>query len=395
MSDIDLNKRVKTLSIGKLFSAYTGVIIHAGQDSAGNELTYYAGDSTGYVLEIGNPLGTQEMAYNILSSLQLRGVRYQPYDADGALLDPAAEMGDGLTINGVTSFIAANNKQFGRLMSANVAAPFDEEVNHEYKYEPRTQREFKRESAYSRARLTINETEIAAKVSRTGGNASSFGWVLDAESHTWYANDAEVMRVNRNGLKVTGEIVATSGVIGGCQIVNGVLQVDAAHIRNINADYITAGTLSVDRIAANSITGGKIGIETITGGSGGNIGIETIAGGSGGNIGIETITGGSGGNIGIETITGGSGGNMGIETITGGSGGNIVGSGVSTYNTVSGINTNLGYGAAYGLATQSGGTPAAYFSVYSLYARSHLYLAYGGQMVELYCDSSGNVKWHS
>lgn len=343
LSDIDLNKRVKTLSIGKLFSAYTGVIIHAGQDSAGNELTYYAGDSTGYVLEIGNPLGTQEMAYNILSSLQLRGVRYQPYDADGALLDPAAEMGDGLTINGVTSFIAANNKQFGRLMSANVAAPFDEEVNHEYKYEPRTQREFKRESAYSRARLTINETEIAAKVSRTGGNASSFGWVLDAESHTWYANDAEVMRVNRNGLKVTGEIVATSGVIGGCQIVNGVLQVDAAHIRNINADYITAGTLSVDRIAANSITGGKIGIETITGGSGGN----------------------------------------------------IVGSGVSTYNTVSGINTNLGYGAAYGLATQSGGTPAAYFSVYSLYARSHLYLAYGGQMVELYCDSSGNVKWHS
>ena len=310
----NLQKKMQTLSVGRKLDAYTGVVIHCGQDANGNEVTISAGDATGYVLEIDNPLGTQQMADTILSGLKLRGQRYQPYGASSALLDPSAEIGDAVTVDGTASVLLSASTKHGRIMAADISAPYEEEVDHEFTYKPRIQREFKRESAYSRARLTINETEIAAKVSRTGGNASSFGWLLDAESHTWYANDAEVMRVNRNGLKVTGEIVATSGVIGGCQIVNGVLQVDAAQIRNINADYITAGTLSVDRIAANSITGGKIGIETITGGSGGN----------------------------------------------------IVGSGVSTYNTVSGINTNLGYAASYGLATS--GTSQANYYVRNLYA---------------------------
>ena len=259
---------MQTLSVGKKLDKYTGVIIHAGQDSAGIEKTYTAGNDTGYVLEFSDPRGSQTMAENILANLQLRGVRYQPYTAEKAYLDPAAELGDNISVNGVSSFIARRNKKFGRLMATDISAPFQEEINHEYKYESKARREFKRESAYTRSRLTIAEDSIEAKVSKISpAGQESFSWVLVSDSHTWYANGNEVMRVNKNGLKVTGEVIATSGTIGGCSIVNGVLQVDAADIRHINAQYIDAGTLSVDRIANSSITGGengKIAQQTIT-----------------------------------------------------------------------------------------------------------------------------------
>lgn len=319
MSDINLQKEVQNLSVGKELAGYTGVVIDAGQDSEGNEIKYSAGDDTGYVLEITNPNGTQEMAYTILAILKLRGVQYQPYDAGGALLDPAAEIGDGVTINGTTSWIASSGKRFSRLMATDISAPYDEEINHEYKYTPRTQREFKRESAYTRARLAIDEDEISAKVSQIGGDNNSFGWTLTATSHTWYANNVEVMRVTKDGLTVKGDVTATSGTIGGCSIENGVLKVSSANITSINADVITAGTLNVDRISAGSITGGKIAENTITGGTYGNIDYETV----------------------------------------------------STYNTVGGINTNLGYAAGYGAAIASGtGSYPEYFTCSKLNVKS-------------------------
>lgn len=342
MSDINLQKRVQNLSVGKELAVYTGVIINVGQDSQGNDVSYTAGDDTGYVLEISNPNGTQEMAYTILAILKLRGVQYQPYDAGGALLDPAAEIGDGVTINGTASWIASAGKRFSRLMATDISAPYDEEINHEYKYTSRTQREFKRESAYTRARFTIDEDEISAKVSQIGGDNNSFGWTLTATSHTWYANNVEVMRVTKDGLKVTGEVVATSGNIGGCQIVNGVLTISGANISNINADTITAGILNVDRIAANSITGGY----------NGKIAKSTVIGW---NVGSETLTGGSGGNIGQYEI--------------------------STYNTTSGINANLGYAAGYGAATVNGtSTYPWYFTCHQINCDAMVFNSAGIQL---------------
>ncbi len=314
---INLQKKMQSLSIGRKLDAFTGVRIYVGQNSNGVEVSYFAGDETGYVLEATNPNGTQEMADNILASLKLRGVRYQPYEADSAMLDPAAEIGDGVTVDGTNSVILSQKTRHGRLMAADISAPYDEEVDHEFKYEPRSIREFKRESAYTRSRLTIAEDSIEAKVSKEGGNPESFGWVLTSSAHTWYANDQEVMRVDRDGLEVKGTVIATAGVIGGCQIVDGVLQVDGASIRNLNADYITAGTLNVDRILAGSI------------------------GGADGN-------------------------------------GKIAASTLSTYNTNSGINTSLGWGTAYGQAV-NGTSGASNFYVNSFHLQSSSFVGmYGG-----------------
>lgn len=321
----DLQRKMKSLSIGRQLEAVTGVIIHAGQDSQGNEKVYSSGDDSGYVIEMDNDMGTQEIADSILASLKLRGYRYQPYDAGGAILDPAAEIGDAVSVNGTVSVIGSMATRHGRLMESDIAAPYDEEVNHEFQFVPRTQREFRRESARTRARLTIAEDSIEAKVSKEGddGSAESFSWKLLSNSHSWYANDTLVMRVNRNGLRIEGEVYATSGRIGDAEIINGHLTVDGANIRNLNADYITVGTLSVDRLLDHSVTGTKVAYNTLSGGSGGN----------------------------------------------------IMGSTISTHNTVSGINTNLGYGAAYGAVTSTDNSSSYpdYFKAGTLRVTSILY----------------------
>lgn len=166
MSRIDLEQSMRSLAVGRPLDSYTGVVIHAGQNESGEEITFSAGNTNGYVLDIDNPIGTQEMANAILASLRMRGARYKPYDADGALLDPSAEIGDNVVVNGTDSVILSMHTNNSRLMAADISAPYDEEVDHEFTYVPQTQREFKRESSYARSRITQNAQQIQLEVAR-------------------------------------------------------------------------------------------------------------------------------------------------------------------------------------------------------------------------------------
>jgi phage minor structural protein len=137
-------------------------------------------------------------------------------------------------------------------------------------------------------------------------------------------------------------------------IKTGTLDASVVTVSNLNASNITAGTLNVDRINAKSITGAKIADNTITGGASGNIAIGTLTGGVDGG-GVAT------GNLAASTIRGG---NIASSTVTGGSSGNLSSSTITTDNTVSGINTNLGYAANYGNATAyQGAAGPTYFNV--------------------------------
>lgn len=61
---------------------------------------------------------------------------------------------------------------------------------------------------------TTADTITASVLAKRGGVQTSFGWVLTDTDHTWYANNAEVMKVNKDGLTVKGVVKATSGYIG-------------------------------------------------------------------------------------------------------------------------------------------------------------------------------------
>lgn len=238
---VNVLQRARNVDISDQFDGYSAVRIYVGTNDDGEEVIYEAGNTNGRTLEIKNPLGTQEMANNILADIQ--GYQYQPLTADGALLDPAAEMGDGVTVNGVYTGIFERRTSFGRLMASDISAPTDQEIEHEFAVESPTDRQYTRFVQQTRSMLkitnlaiqaevaarteadeeinstlTIQASQISAKVSKTGGNQSSFGWVLNDNSHTWYAGNRQVMRVTSSGLEVTGKITATSGQIGGFTI---------------------------------------------------------------------------------------------------------------------------------------------------------------------------------
>lgn len=257
--NVPLGKQIESMDTSPKFQPYSGVEI-----TLNDEESVFVGNRTGRVLEISNPWGTKQQAQNILNSLTSTGFQYQPYTASGSLLNPAAELGDGVTINGLYSGIYKLSRNYDALMSAEIAAPQDEEVDHEYPYEPKQDRVYKREIGEAKAQIKINQdsieaevlrassaegtlssritqtansitaevtratnaegtlssrisqnaTSISAKVSKSGGSSSSFGWTLTDSSWALSSGGSTVFKATSSGIEVKGKITATSGYIG-------------------------------------------------------------------------------------------------------------------------------------------------------------------------------------
>lgn len=244
------------LTAAPAFPACTGV-----RFLLDNEQELFAGDETGYVYEITCPFATQAAADRLLTKMQ--GFVYRPFAAEAAVVNPACELGDTLSVpdgSGGTFLtgLFSSNLVFDSLCAASVSAPEDEELDHEYPYIPASERSFTRRIQNVQSELTLQAQQIAAKVSRTGGDPSSFGWYLDADKFELRSNGSVVMLVNASGLSVDGVVNAASGSIGGCTIEDGVLKVYNANIENLNASKITSGTLNSNRIGDYSLTSSKI-----------------------------------------------------------------------------------------------------------------------------------------
>lgn len=192
------------------------------------------------------------MADNILQSLT--GYQYQPSDVTGALLDPAAEIGDAVNARGTYFGIYARERTFGRLMKADVSAPCDEEINHEYQFESPERREFKRSLDDVKASLIIANDRIDASVSQTGGTTSSFGWSLTSDAHRWYANGQEVMAITASGLSVKGNVQATTGTIGGFNITASSLWNNISSFGGSQSSGVYIGTNGIQLGQAFKVT---------------------------------------------------------------------------------------------------------------------------------------------
>ena len=154
---INLGQRVSSVDVSPQFQPYSKVIIHIDDDTV-----VEVGNNTGRVLEFDNPFGSKEMAQNILNKLS--GFQYQPYQADGALLDPAAEIGDAISTATSYGGMYTRSRKFGRLMKADVSAPHDEEINHEFKYESPQERQFTRVTGEIKASIIITNNLIQSEV---------------------------------------------------------------------------------------------------------------------------------------------------------------------------------------------------------------------------------------
>lgn len=214
MSDTPyVGQNVKTFKSSPEFDGFSKVVIAVTE-----ELEYTAGTDTGRTLTLVCPWGTQAMADNILADIA--GYKYHPYSATGAFLDPSSEIGDGVTVNGVYSGIYAMDVNFGGECRADISAPAEEEIDHEYPYVSSQERSVTRRFSQVESEFKVQAGLISSKVSSTGGDAQSFGWELDEKSWKLKAKNKNVLLATENGVEIVGKISATSGTIGGFDILS-------------------------------------------------------------------------------------------------------------------------------------------------------------------------------
>ena len=268
-SSVNVLRNMVSFDKAEQFDGYSKVIIIVS-----DEIEYSAGTETGRTLTLNCPWGTQEVANNILESI--KGFQYQPMAAEDALVDPSAEIGDGISANGVYSGIYSLETKFNSNLPTSVSAPSDEEIDEEFPYKSSQERKVERQNKEIRASLSIQADritqevterqnqvgelratlnvqaqQIEAKVSNEGGNSSSFGWKLTATGWSIYGNGSEKFRVDKNGAYVNGEIRATTGKIGGFDIQANYLSYNGQTWGGTNSTGIYVGTSGI-QCGANS-----------------------------------------------------------------------------------------------------------------------------------------------
>lgn len=187
-----------------------------------NSLT--AGDDTGMEVIASCPHATQPMVNALLQTM--KGYQYQAYEAGAANIDPAAELGDGVTVGGIYSPLSKLSDD-GRGY-AGISSPGEAEMEDEYPAEGYITQEFNRKIAETRSTITKTSEEIMLKVEGIDGKYTEVKTTLD-------------------GLTVTDASGTTK--INGSSIKTDNLYVDAANI---------TGTLTANQIQTGSIRVGDL-----------------------------------------------------------------------------------------------------------------------------------------
>lgn len=187
-----------------------------------NSLT--AGDDTGMEVIASCPPATQPMVNALLQTM--KGYQYQAYEAGAANIDPAAELGDGVTVGGIYSPLSKISDD-GRGY-AGISSPGEAEMEDEYPSDGYITQEFNRKIAETRSTITKTSEAIMLKVEGIDGKYTEVKTTLD-------------------GLTVTDASGTTK--INGSSIKTDNLYVDAANI---------TGKLTADKIQASSISVGDL-----------------------------------------------------------------------------------------------------------------------------------------
>lgn len=207
-----------------------------------DETSYTAG-SGDRTLEVTCPYGTQAMANNILATLSQYS--YQPAQATDALLDPAVEIGDALTVDGLYTVIADMDMTFDALMTSDVGAPGEAELQSEYAYisqetaeqirqmQQAAQQIANAQQSADNAQTSANNAQTSANNAQTAANnaQNTANDALNAAGNAQdSADDANLAiqgwtysgTTNIDGTKIeTGTVTASTLRGGTVQLLNG------------------------------------------------------------------------------------------------------------------------------------------------------------------------------
>lgn len=218
--------------------------------------------------------GDQSLVNTLLT--QFSGKSYYPYTATNAYVDPKYETGDGIIIKDVTSIIASQTINIDPLAASELEFKGKATIDSLYPYVSKRVRNTNYKISENAKGIAQNASDIAQNAADIANLESEIGLIpseiqratelitggfggyikytylsdgtpselliMDAAEEE---NATNIIRLNRNGLGFSTD--------GGATYANA-WTIDG----NLNADYIRTGTLSADRIAANSIGVGKL-----------------------------------------------------------------------------------------------------------------------------------------
>ena len=183
-----------------------------------NSLT--AGDDTGMEIVASCPHATQAMANALLQTM--KGYQYQAYEAGAANIDPAAELGDGVTVGGIYSPLSKISDD-GRGY-AGISSPGEAEMEDEYPSEGYITQEFNRKIAETRSTITKTSEEIMLKVEGIDGKYTEVKTTLDGLTVTDQSGTTKIKgsSIETTTLKVSSANITGTLTIG--QLPNTVAQ---------------------------------------------------------------------------------------------------------------------------------------------------------------------------
>ena len=239
MSDsIFLGSRAGSLDIGDIPSNISRVNL-----SVDSETYYTAGNDTGRTLEVTCAWASQAMANSILSAVQ--NVEYQPYTAGEALMDPAAEIGDGVVVGGIYSVVANENMSFSRLYNSEISAPDLDEVDDEYPYESLERRQYDRELARTRSMISKSASEILLQVEGIAedleGQISSISVKLDSITlSVSNGSTSSTISLKAGDVTISSETIKMDGLVTFTGLSSGTTTINGACIKTgqIDADRL-------------------------------------------------------------------------------------------------------------------------------------------------------------
>ena len=297
-----------------------------------------SGSDTGRTLTALQPDGTNEMAAAILAKVS--GYKHIGYEGSEALLDPAVELGDAVTVDGIYVPLIAMDMTFDPMLAPNISAPDADEIDDEYPYKSPTQRQIERNMAKTRSLITKTSEEIMLKVEGIDGKYTEVKTTLDGltvtdqsgttkikgssiETESIAANSISADKLNLTGAITFGDLdadaqnsinTANSNAItaitaaGNAQTAaNGAVQKVSAW-QYPGSTYIDGSKIMTGTVMATNLLGGTVGLlasdESIVGAlnlayttTGIGLGILTSHGGiqiqSAGNLFMSAGTGGA------------------------------------------------------------------------------------------------------
>lgn len=240
---IFLGSNVGELETGDMPANITRVNLSVDSDHY-----YTAGDDTGRAIEVTCPWGTQEMANSILASVS--GKTYQPYTATDALLDPAAEIGDAVTIGGYYSVIADISTSFDRACAPTISAPESDEIDDEYPYESREKRETDRQLAQTRSLISKTAKEIRLEVSNElNGLSASIDIKLDSITSQITGINGQVSSITQTVSGIQTQITGLNNQVSSID-----QKVDSISLDVSNGTSSSRILLTVDGVQVSSAT---------------------------------------------------------------------------------------------------------------------------------------------